>query len=106
MGEEEDGGGEEELDAEDGDAVCEPPVLGAPVLHAVRPLADPESLDNVRPQFNDIQSGVGDDRGRAQSSTNPDEKDEAPTDDHAATGPDGVEDHVVPVQGDQADGEG
>ena len=106
VGQQEDGGGQEELDTEDGDAVGQPSVLRPPVLHAVGPLADPESLDDVRPELDDVQSGVGDDWGRAESSTNPDEKDEGPADDHAAAGPDGVEDHVVPVQGDEADGEG
>lgn len=106
VGQQEDGGGQQELDTEDGDAVGEPPVLRAPVLHAVGPLTDAEGLDDVGPQLDDVQPGVGDDGGGAQGGTQPDQADAGQADDGAAAGPDGVEDHVVSVQGYQADREG
>ena len=106
VGQQEDGGGQEELDTEDGDAVGEPPVLRAPVLHAVGPLTDAEGLDDVGPQLDDVQPGVGDDGSGAQGGTQPDQADAGEADDGAAAGPDGVEDHVVSVQGYQADREG
>ena len=106
VSQEEDGGGQQELDTEDSDAVGQPPVLRAPVLHAVRPLLDAESQDDVRPELDDVQLSVGDDGGRAQSCSRPDQDDAGETDDVAAGCPDGVEDHVVSVQGYQADGEG
>ena len=106
VSQEEDGGGQQELDTEDSDAVGQPPVLRAPVLHTVRPLLDAESQDDVGPELDDVQLGVGDDGGRAQGGRRPDQADAGETDDVAAGGPDGVEDHVVSVQRYQADGEG
>ena len=106
VGQEEDGGGQEELDAEDSDAVGQTAVLRAPVLHAVGALLDAESEDDVGSELDNVQLGVGDDGSRAESSRHPDNHDAGQTDEVAAGGPAGVEDHVVSVQSYQADGEG
>ena len=106
VSQEEDGGGQQELDTEDRNAVGQPPVVSAPVLHTVRPLLDAKSQDDVGPQLDDVELGVGDDGGGAQPSSHPDDDDAGETDDVTAGGRHGVEDHVVAVQGYQADGEG
>ena len=106
VSQEEDGGGEEELNTEDADTVDQSPVLRAPVLHTVRPLLDAESEDDVLAELDDVQLGVGDDGGGTETCRHPDDDDAAHTDEAAAGRPDGVEDHVVSVQGYQADGEG
>ena len=106
MGEEEDGGGQQELHTEDSDAVGQPAVLRAPVLHAVGPLLDAEGEYYVGSEVNDVKPSVGDYGGGTQRGAEPDYNDEGDTNHHAASGPDGVEDHMVSVQGYQADGEG
>ena len=106
VSQEEDGGGKQELDTEHSNTVGQSPVLSAPVLHTVGPLRDAECQDDVGPQLDDVELGVGDDGGGAQPGSHPDDDDAGETDDVTAGGRHGVEDHVVAVQGYQADGEG
>ena len=83
-----------------------PALLVPPIFHAVHPLLDAKDEEDVVVKLDNVQLSVRQGGSSTEECSDPDTEDDKGSDDCLVAGVTGVDNELVPVQGNHTDGEG